>query len=226
MMCCVVVAAVRPPLRGEIAMLFDQVLVIAGLTVLIMVSPGPDMIIVMRNTILDGKRAGLATSLGVLTGNLVHIAYCAVGIGWLISQSILAFSILKYAGAAYLVYLGIMSLRGAGKGVSLEAGDGGAARARRTHVVQGFLNNILNPKGTLFYLGLFTVVITPQTSTGGVLLLVATTVSISALFWVFFVATLDAPLVRRVIEKGQGLVNRIFDRVLILLGLRVATLER
>lgn len=208
-------------------MLFDQVLVIAGLTVLIMVSPGPDMIIVMRNTILDGKRAGLATSLGVLAGNLVHIAYCAVGIGWLISKSILAFSILKYAGAAYLIYLGIMSLRGAGRGVSLEAGDGGdTARARRAHVVQGFLNNILNPKGTLFYLGLFTVVITPQTSSGGVLLLVATTVSISALFWVFFVATLDAPLVRRVIEKGQGLVNRIFGGVLILLGLRVATLER
>lgn len=208
-------------------MLFDQVVVIAGLTVLIMISPGPDMIIVMRNTILDGKRAGLATSLGVLAGNLVHIAYCAVGIGWLISQSILAFSILKYAGAAYLIYLGIMSLRGAGRGVSLEAGDsGGMARARRAHVVQGFLNNILNPKGTLFYLGLFTVVITPQTSAGGVLLLVATTVSISALFWVFFVATLDAPLVRRVIEKGQGLVNRVFGGVLILLGLRVATLER
>ncbi|WP_306031085.1 LysE family translocator [Stappia sp. MMSF_3263] len=208
-------------------MLFDQVVVIAGLTVLIMISPGPDMIIVMRNTILDGKRAGLATSLGVLAGNLVHIAYCAVGIGWLISQSILAFSILKYAGAAYLVYLGIMSLRGAGRGVSLEAGNnGGMARARRAHVVQGFLNNILNPKGTLFYLGLFTVVITPQTSAGGVLLLVATTISISALFWVFFVATLDAPLVRRVIENGQGLVNRIFGGVLILLGLRVATLER
>ena len=71
-----------------------------------MISPGPDMVIVMRNTVAGGRDAGLRTSLGILTGNLVHIGYCVLGIGWLISQSIVAFSALKYAGAAYLVYLG------------------------------------------------------------------------------------------------------------------------
>ena len=69
------------------------------------------MILVLRNTLLAGRRAGLQTSLGVLAGNLVHITYCVIGIGWIISQSILAFTTLKYAGAAYLIYLGITSFR-------------------------------------------------------------------------------------------------------------------
>lgn len=101
--------------------MLDQILVVVGITVLIMISPGPDMVIVMRNTMIGGRVAGLNTSAGVLAGNLVHIAYCAVGIGWLISQSILAFTLLKYAAAAYLIYLGLMSLRDSGKTIDLSA---------------------------------------------------------------------------------------------------------
>ncbi len=70
----------------------DQILVIVGVTFLVMISPGPDMVIVLRNTFMGGRVAGLETSLGVLVGNLVHITYCVLGIGWLISQSILAFT--------------------------------------------------------------------------------------------------------------------------------------
>ena len=81
----------------------DQILVIVGITFLVMISPGPDMVLVLRNTLLGGQFGGLLTSLGVLTGNLVHITYCVVGIGWIISQSILAFTALKYAAAGYLI---------------------------------------------------------------------------------------------------------------------------
>jgi threonine/homoserine/homoserine lactone efflux protein len=69
------------------------------------------MVLVLRNTFVGGRRAGLQTSMGILSGNLVHISYCVLGIGVLISQSILAFSALKYAAAVYLIYLGIMSFR-------------------------------------------------------------------------------------------------------------------
>src|SRR4030095_9772847 len=91
--------------------MLDQLLVIVSVTSLVMIIPGPDMFLVLRNTFMSGRRAGLQTSMGVLSGNLVHITYCVLGIGLLISQSILAFSVLKYAAAAYLIYLGIMSLR-------------------------------------------------------------------------------------------------------------------
>ena len=151
--------------------MLDQILVILGITTLIMISPGPDMVIVMRNTIIGGRAAGLKSSLGVLAGNMVHITYCAIGVGILISQSILAFNILKYAGAAYLIYLGVMSFFASDTKLSVK--DLGPRTVSQCWFLQGFLNNILNPKGTLFYLGVFTMVITPETATGTTLLLVA-----------------------------------------------------
>lgn len=190
-----------------------------------MISPGPDMVIVTRNTIVGGRVAGLHTSLGILLGNLVHIAYCVVGIGWLISQSILAFSILKYAGAVYLIYLGVVSLRSAGDPVDLDAVEMSQG-AKRTWLMQGFVNNILNPKGTLFYLGVFTMVITPETSVGAMLVLIAVMKSVSALFWLLFVYTLDLGVVRRTITNSQKLVNRLFGGLLLMLGVRVAIMDR
>jgi len=204
--------------------MIDQLIIIVGVTILVMISPGPDMVIVARNTMLGDRGDGLLTSAGVLTGNLVHITYCAVGIGWLISQSILAFSVLKYAGAAYLIYLGIMSIRA--KTTPLQSISTGTRGGGRGYFLQGFLNNILNPKGTLFYLGVFTVVIDPQTSIGETVVLVITMMLVSAAFWLLFVYMLDRKAVREFFDKSQKAVNRIFGALLIVLGIRVAFLER
>ncbi len=204
--------------------MLDQIWIIMGVTILVMLSPGPDMLIVLRNTLIGGRRAGRQTSLGVLAGNLVHISYCLVGIGWVISRSILAFSILKYAGAAYLIYLGVTSFR-SGQG-RLDPGRLQAPRRQRTWWVQGFINNLLNPKGTLFYLGVFTTVITPETSAGAKLVLVLCMMAVSATFWLVFVQTLDRTAVRAFIERSERIVNRTFGVLLVFLGLRVATLER
>ncbi|MDA0702457.1 MAG: LysE family translocator [Proteobacteria bacterium] len=204
--------------------MIDQIVVISGITFLVMIVPGPDMVIVMRSTLIGGRAAGLKSSLGVLTGNLVHIAYCAAGIGWLISESILAFSILKYAGAAYLIYLGLAGIFS--KTQSLRVDEAARAPSGRTWFLQGFLNNILNVKGSLFYLGVFTMVITPQTSTGTTLLLIAIMMTISAAFWLVFVCTLDNIAVRRFLVRGQRAVNCVFGGVLIFLGVRVALAAR
>lgn len=85
--------------------------------------------------------------MGILSGNLVHVAYCVLGIGLLISQSIMAFAALKYAAAAYLIYLGIMSFRSGAK--KLDTSDVERRRRNGRWFVQGFVNNLLNPKGTL-----------------------------------------------------------------------------
>jgi len=204
--------------------MLDQVLIIVGVTVLIMVTPGPDMVIVTRNTFLGGGAGGLRTSAGVLLGNLVHISYCVLGIGWLISQSIVAFNVLKYAGAAYLLWLGVTAFRAEAR--RLDVGPAAPAQREQAWFLQGFVNNLLNPKGTLFYLGLFTVVIEPGTPAAGLALLIATTIGVSALFWVLFVYTLDRPVFRRAIERSQRAVNRLFGGLLIFLGVRVAFLER
>ena len=204
--------------------MLGQVWVTVSLTALVMVSPGPDMVLVLRNTVVGGRRAGLETSTGILSGNLVHITYCLLGIGVIISRSIVAFSALKYAAAAYLIYLGIASLRSGA--TTLDTHEIHARGPHRTWFVQGFVNNLLNPKGTLFYLGIFTVVITPETSGSVMLLLIVSMMIVSASFWLFFVYTLDRPVVRRRIERSQRTVHRIFGGLLILLGLRVASMRR
>jgi RhtB (resistance to homoserine/threonine) family protein len=202
----------------------DQILVIVSVTFLVMVSPGPDMVLVLRNTLVSGRRAGLETSVGILCGNLIHIAYSLLGIGLLISQSIVAFSVLKFAAAAYLIYLGIMSFRSDANALDLHNIDG--RRRRRTSFVQGFVNNLLNPKGALFYLGVFTTVITPETSSAAMLVLICIMMSVSASFWLIFVYTLDRPAIRERIERSQRMVNRVFGAVLIVIGARVAVMSR
>jgi len=204
--------------------MFGQLLVLVTLTSLVMVTPGPDMMLVLRNTFLGGRRAGLQSSAGVLTGNLVHITYCLLGIGLLIAKSILAFSALKYAAAAYLIYLGVQSIRAGHQPV--DVGDVDCRPHQANWFLQGFISNVLNPKGTLFYLGVFTVVIAPGTPAGAMLVLVCGMMLVSASFWLLFVCTLDRPAIRRWIVRSQRTVHRASGGLMILLGVRVAFAER
>lgn len=201
----------------------EALLWIIGITTLCMLSPGPDMVLVMRNTLTGDRRSGLLTSLGVLTGNLVHIAYCMLGIGWLIANSIAAYSVLKLAGAAYLLYLGWTSIRSSGTDSAHPVTEPRASRRTdRSSYAQGLLNNLLNPKGALFYLGVFTQVIHPDTPAARSAVLVTAMVTTSALFWVVFVYGLQLPPVRSLLQRSRKTVDRVFGALLIALGLRVA----
>jgi RhtB (resistance to homoserine/threonine) family protein len=204
--------------------MLDQILVIVSVTILAMVTPGPDMVLVLRNTVVSGRRAGLHTSIGILSGNLIHISYCVLGVGLIISQSIVAFSVLKAAAAAYLIYLGIMSFRAGAR--TLDTSNIDRRQSDTAWFLQGFVNNLLNPKGTLFYLGVFTVVITPDTSAGTMVVLIFAMMLVSASFWLFFVYTLDRPTIRRGMDRSQQIVNRMCGVLFILLGLRLASAQR
>lgn len=198
--------------------MLTELLSVAGLTVLIMISPGPDLALVTRNTVAGGKSAGGWTSAGILTGNLVHLTYCLLGIGWLIANSILAFMILKLAGGAYLIFLGFQSLR---PNLNTTEEIETPASHSRKWWVQGLLNNLLNPKGPLFYLGVLAVFVHPESTIVYLVLLVCTTISVSAFFWVLFVYVLQISSVRkRLLDAGQW-VNRLLGTVLIALGIRL-----
>ena len=191
---------------------------IAGLTVLIMISPGPDLALVARNTVVGGKHAGGWTSIGILCGNLVHIGYCLVGIGWLIANSIIAFTILKLAGGAYLVFLGVQSFRAR---IDFENHSESRQAQNRKWWLQGLLNNLLNPKGPLFYLGMLAVFVRPDSSPLYLVLLVCTTIGVSAFFWVLFVYVLQINAVRERLHAAAKWVGRLLGTVLIALGIRL-----
>jgi RhtB (resistance to homoserine/threonine) family protein len=200
----------------------QDLLLILGITTLCMLSPGPDMVLVMQSTLTGDRKQGLLTALGVLTGNLVHISYCALGVGYVVAHSIVAYSVLKLAGALYLIFLGVSGLRSALRQNGAEQATAAPSPGLSAYA-RGLLNNLLNPKGALFYLGVFTQVIKPGTPALRALLLVLTMLATSAAFWLAFVATLHRPSVRQLLARSRRTVDGVFGALLVLLGLRVAT---
>jgi threonine/homoserine/homoserine lactone efflux protein len=116
---------------------------------LLTVAPGPDIVYVLTRGIAQGPRAGLAAALGFATGCIFHTLLAALGIAALIRSSDLAFDAVRYAGAAYLAWIGIQALA---HRAAFSVEGAGAARALAVIYRQSVLGNMLNPKVTLFFL--------------------------------------------------------------------------
>ncbi len=207
-------------------MYWSEFLTVALIHLLAVASPGPDFAIVVRESVAHGRRAGTWTALGVGAGIFVHVAYSLLGIGLIVSQSIVLFNALKWLAAAYLFYIGIKALRAkpAAEG-ALEVAVDDTVRSARSAFVTGFVTNGLNPKATLFFLSLFTVVINPHTPLSvqagyGVYLAFATAI------WFCLVALLFS---QRRVRAGFARMGHWFDRlmgvVLVALGFKLAFTE-
>ena len=116
---------------------------------LLTLSPGPDTMLVVRNTLRGGRRDGWRTTLGITSGLVVHATLSAVGLSWILMRSATAFEVVRLAGAAYLVWLGVQSLWAAWRGRAAEAAPR-VAEGRPFR--EGLLTNLLNPKVAVFYL--------------------------------------------------------------------------
>lgn len=127
-------------------------------------SPGPDFAIVVKQSLGHGRRTGIWTALGVGTAISLHVGYSLLGLGLLIKSSALWFNVVKFAGAAYIAWLGVQSLRAKPQATSAPT-EGGvvAPPSNRGAFAAGFFTNALNPKVTLFFLSLFLVVVNPAT---------------------------------------------------------------
>jgi threonine/homoserine/homoserine lactone efflux protein len=113
----------------------------------LLIIPGPAVIYIVGRSIHQGRRAGLASVLGIACGSMVHVTAAALGLSALLLASSLAFSVVKYAGAAYLIYLGVRTLLGPIR----EQADLPKPDPIRRIMAQGLLVNILNPKTALFF---------------------------------------------------------------------------
>lgn len=129
-------------------------------TVLAVISPGADFAMVTRNALVTSRRSGVLTATGISVGVLVHVTYAMLGIGFLISQSILAFNILKIVGAAYLLWLGINMILT--KKVSSTETVEAKTISDLASLKMGFLTNVLNPKTTLFVISVYAQLIQPE----------------------------------------------------------------
>lgn len=129
------------------------------LGVLIVISPGADFALVFRNSVSYGRVAGLYTGIGIGLGVTVHIVYSVLGISKILSHNELIFTVVQYAGAGYLIYLGVNGLINAKLVLLSQEGTGQNIKQLRKYIVQGFICNTLNPKTMLFFLSIFTQII-------------------------------------------------------------------
>ncbi|MGU5762062.1 LysE family translocator [Aeromonas hydrophila] len=139
-----------------------ELLAVIAITFFAVISPGPDFAMVSRNSLLLSRRSGVLTALGIGAGVCVHVTYTLLGVGLLIQQSLWLFNLIKLAGAAYLIFLGIKMLRA--KPVTAEVLAEQPALSSLGALRTGFLTNVLNPKTTIFIVSLFMQVVQPQTS--------------------------------------------------------------
>jgi RhtB (resistance to homoserine/threonine) family protein len=203
----------------------DEFLIIAIAHFFAVASPGPDFAVVLKQSIQQGRRNALWTSVGVGAAILLHVGYCVLGVALILTQSPSVFMVLKYIAGAYLAYLGVQALRTAKPALikpdetplPVEPNEEGAWHAFR----RGFFTNALNPKATLFFMSLFTLVISPSTPT---IVQVAYGLYMAFATWAWFSMLsliLSKKQVRHFFQRSGFWFDRGIGVILIALAIRV-----
>lgn len=203
-------------------MYWAEFLTIAIAHLFAVASPGPDFAVVMRQSVRGGTRSAIWTSLGVGSAILLHVAYCLLGVALLLSQSPVLFNSMKLLAGAYLFYLGIQSIRASLQSAKVlgEADQEPMLTAVRAFGL-GFLTNGLNPKATLFFLALFTVVIDPDTPTA-IQLMYGLYLAVATFLWFSLLSlVLGIPAVRDFIIRIGVWLERGMGAILILISLQI-----
>jgi len=190
------------------------------------VSPGADLAMVMRQSLIHGRREAIITSFGIGTALMFHVTYTILGLGLIISQSIYLFNIVKWCGVAYLLYIGVKALR-AGKSDLTVQPNADVNERKQQSVAKsfflGFAANVLNPKAVFFFLSIFSTVVsihTPIAVKFGYGLVMA---SCLILWFVGVGMFMTTPKMRAAFSKASQWIDRVSGAVFIVLGLKLAT---
>ncbi|WP_397535827.1 LysE family translocator [Roseateles sp.] len=206
--------------------------IVSGL--LLNIAPGPDSVLIMTRSATQGWRAGSAAALGIGAGTCVHVLAAALGLSALLAASSWAFTLVKWVGAAYLVYVGLQMLlarRSAPATASLEeaAPAAPAPLSHRQIFAQGFLTNVLNPKVALFFLAFVPQFIAPDAPHKALAFIVLGAIfNINGMLWCHFLA-LSTALASRRLRLGGALaqwLNRAIGALFLSFGLKLAMSDR
>ena len=193
----------------------------AAAQLLAVASPGPDFAVVTRQTLAHGRAAGLRTALGIATGIIFHVAYALFGLAWLLQELPLLLELLRYAGAAFLLWMGFKALRA--KPAAPQSAGVAAPAAQRDFWI-GFSTNLLNPKATLFFVALCSAMVTTPTPLS-LKLALAVWIVLSTAAWFSLVAfTLGHQRIRAGLQAQAHWIDRGMG--LLLIGLALVMLAQ
>ncbi len=206
-------------------MALDQLLLFIAAGLLLNLTPGPDVLYIVTHALRNGVRAGSVAALGITAGCFVHIFAAAVGVSALMAASATAFSVLKWAGAAYLVYVGIRMLMSRAPSAIAQDGAAPLAADLKTIFLRGFWTNALNPKVALFFLAFVPQFIEPAVQNKALaFLLLGLLFSFNGLWVNIGWAAAAAWLASRmgVVQKGMHWLDRIAGAMFVGFGLKLA----
>ncbi len=201
----------------------DEWLFLVVLQLFAVASPGPDFVMAVRNSVVFSRKAGIFTAFGFAAGVAVHVAYCMAGLAAVITQSILMFNIIKYIGAAYLIYVGVKALISKGANVDINAPR--AAGKQMSNVAafrSGFITNLFNPKATMYFLAVFTQVVDPATPISVQFGYGITLVMLTAAWFSFVALVLTNPAIKAVFMRFATWIDRACGSLMVALGLKLA----
>lgn len=190
--------------------------VVAAAHALAVMSPGPDLAVVTRQTLAHGRAAGVRTALGIASGISVHIAYALFGLAWAIERYPPLLTGLRYVGALLLLWIGWGALRARPAAGPAPAAAPAHAAARDFGI--GFLTNALNVKAMLFFVALCSAVISGAASVPLRLALGAWMIFATGLWFCFVAWTLGHPRVRARLQAYGHWIDRVMGAILLLLG--------
>jgi RhtB (resistance to homoserine/threonine) family protein len=208
--------------------LWLEFITIAGVHLIAVASPGPDFAIVLKQVINQGRRAAIFSSVGIGLGIMLHVMYSILGLSLLIKNTPMLYTIMLYAAAGYLFYIGVLALRSQpSESAVIALNDNGLASRSGSKSEQsiwqafrlGFVTNGLNPKATLFFLSLFSVVVAPTTNDAvrwgyGVYLAVAT-----GIWFVTLSILLSNSHIDQYLQRYRHVIDRLMGVVLIVLSI-------
>jgi RhtB (resistance to homoserine/threonine) family protein len=205
----------------------ESVYLFVLMSILLIILPGPDTGLVMRNTITYGREGGIKTVLGISSGLIIHTLAAVFGLSAIIVKSAMLFSIFKYVGAVYLMYLGVTSLWSLKKRKEVSSdGDVQTKIQHKSTFRQGFLTNLLNPKVAVFFLTFLPQFLSPGSKPFIQFLIMGMTYTVLTIIWLLlYVYLIDYMSTWMKKPSTQRAIQGISGLVLVTFGIKLA-LER
>lgn len=199
--------------------LYQGLLLITSIHLLAAAAPGPDFVLVSQQTLSNGKRAGLLCSVGIALGLSIHILYSSLGLAAIIANSSSALWGIKLLGGGYLIYLGISGLR-ARASSAVDIGQVAPQSALKT-IGLGFLCNALNPKAPIYFVSLFTIVLSQDTPAQHLLIYGLWMMALQLAWFSLLTMLLSRPTITSKFQRMGHWLDRIAGGAMLLLGIKV-----
>lgn len=199
-------------------------LVVATAHFLALLSPGPDFVLVVKSALKNGSKKSTGVAAGISCANAIYIALCIIGVGSVLASSVKLMFALKIIGGIFLIYLAIQALRAKKndyKTLEISATSNGPSTTWIHEFLTGFMSGILNPKSILFYLSLFTVVLTQDVSMTVKIALGVWMTCVVFLWDVIIILLLSTQKVRQRFSRMSYYIDKLSGAILGLLGLTI-----